>query len=220
MIKGLNNLTNIVASQSPLMSPANACTTVPLVHTQTQTPCNGNILEPKEVEDVLAKLKTTTNASSASEMTKVRVEEKTSTLKDGSLKKRLFSQTIAGKNCRLFSEIEPFHNVHFDGMKTSVEIPKWLPMLFRPPPTMVIDDVQSQIAAYIFGTNKHDEFNCKEVIVTTTMKTVGDRQTLKTLMPKGLVDQEVINLVASMLTVEERSICMNASSWYLLTTVA
>ncbi|TKY65826.1 Ulp1 protease family, carboxy-terminal domain protein [Spatholobus suberectus] len=60
----------------------------------------------------------------------------------------------------------------------------------------------------------------KEIIVTTTEKTISDRDTLRTLLPKGLVDQEVLNLLANMLTAEERSISQLAGFWFLPTTVA
>ncbi|TKY64269.1 hypothetical protein E2542_SST14162 [Spatholobus suberectus] len=122
IINGLNKLTNIFASQSPFMTPVNTHTTIPLVQSQAQTPHESSIAKPTEAEDILAKLKTNANASSASKKTKIEGKKKNCSLKDETLKKR------------------------------------------------------------------------KEVIVTTTTKTFGDRQTLKTLLPRGLVDQQALFL--------------------------
>ncbi|TKY52868.1 Ulp1 protease family, carboxy-terminal domain protein [Spatholobus suberectus] len=136
------------------------------------------------------------------------------------LKKKLFSHTIVGNSYGFLVDLEPLHNAKYDGMKTSVEIPKWIPMTFRPPPGMVLDDIQYMVAAYIFGSNKDDDINVKEIIVTTSLNTVGDRNTLNSLLPRASIDQEVLNLLACMLTFEERSLSTYCGHWYLPTTVA
>ncbi|TKY61369.1 Ulp1 protease family, carboxy-terminal domain protein [Spatholobus suberectus] len=222
IINGLNNLTNIVASQSTMFSPASTLNTMSLMHNQSQTPRDSTVIKPSKTDEILAKLKSTINGSSSSKKKKVDKNKKISPLMDDTLRKKLFSHTISGKSCGMLAEMEPLHNVAYDGMKTSVDIPKWIPILFRPPPCIVLDDVQAVVVAYIFGSNKDDDINGKEVIMTTTT-TYADRNTLKTLMPKGLVDQEVLNVLVSILTCQERSIGVNAgdaSFWYMPTLIA
>ncbi|TKY63409.1 Ulp1 protease family, carboxy-terminal domain protein [Spatholobus suberectus] len=166
IIKGLSNLTKIVETQSPLVSHNNTCSIFPDVLTQTET--SGQCLMAK--------------------MTKTKDVTKT---EDILAKLATKANTSSGKSSALFADLEPLHNGKYDGMKTGVDIPKWIPMSFTPLPNMILDQVQAIIAAYLFGTNKDNEMNGKEIIVTTTEKTVGDKDTLRTLLPKGLVDQEV-----------------------------
>ncbi|KAL2326340.1 hypothetical protein Fmac_025398 [Flemingia macrophylla] len=73
---------------------------------------------------------------------------------------------------------------------------KWIPMVFNVPKTMVLDDVQSLVAAYIYGVNKDTLQHRKEVLIKAggEKQIFGDRRTLKTLVPKGLVDQEAVFL--------------------------
>ncbi|KAL2344788.1 hypothetical protein Fmac_006073 [Flemingia macrophylla] len=71
---------------------------------------------------------------------------------------------------------------------------QWIPMVFNVPKTMVLDDVQSLVAAYIYGVNKDTMQHGKEVLIKAggDIQIFEDRRTLKILVPRGLVDQEVI----------------------------
>ncbi|KAL2332984.1 hypothetical protein Fmac_014197 [Flemingia macrophylla] len=134
-------------------------------------------------------------------------------------KRKLFSLTIAGRDCTLGHFFDPLHSTDYDGLNESVSIPKWIPMIFTVPVAMVLDDLQSLVAAYIFGVNKdtiqHGGVNQDSV----GRKSIsGDRITLKTLVPNQMVDQEVLNLLATMLTDKTRRNAGFIDNWYLPTT--
>ncbi|KAJ1421252.1 Ulp1 protease family, C-terminal catalytic domain [Sesbania bispinosa] len=78
-------------------------------------------------------------------------------------------------------------------------IPDWMPVMFKPPPQMFLRNNEEEVAAYIFmGSNIFDN---QEILVSTdTGKMVGDRRTLKTIMPTRYLSNEVISLVACKLT--------------------
>ncbi|KAL2323508.1 hypothetical protein Fmac_027887 [Flemingia macrophylla] len=58
---------------------------------------------------------------------------------------------------------------------------------------MVLDDVQSLVVAYIYGVNKDTMQYGKEVLIKAggDKQIFGDRRTLKTLVPRSLIDQEI-----------------------------
>ncbi|KAJ1380994.1 hypothetical protein SESBI_45530 [Sesbania bispinosa] len=47
-------------------------------------------------------------------------------------------------------------NRKFDGRTEGVCIPWWMPVLFRPPTEMILDEIEAHVTAYIFGL-KYDE---------------------------------------------------------------
>ncbi|KAJ1377210.1 Ulp1 protease family, C-terminal catalytic domain [Sesbania bispinosa] len=74
---------------------------------------------------------------------------------------------------------------------SETKIPKWMPLLFRPPSTMSLCDTEAEIAPYIFMAS--DKLSSKEILVKSLDGlAVGDRQTLMTLMPTSYVCNEVI----------------------------
>ncbi|KAJ1430919.1 hypothetical protein SESBI_07512 [Sesbania bispinosa] len=78
------------------------------------------------------------------------------------------------------------------------KIPKWMPVLFRPPSTMTLSDTEAEIATYIFmGAD------------------ILSRQTLMTLRLTSYVCTEVIMMVVCLLTHYKNLLCDYASCWFL-----
>ncbi|KAJ1427951.1 Ulp1 protease family, C-terminal catalytic domain [Sesbania bispinosa] len=97
---------------------------------------------------------------------------------------------------------------------SETKIPKWMPLLFRPPSTMSLSDTEAEIAAYIFMAS--DILSSKEILVISLDGlAVGDRQTLMTLMPTSYVCNEVIMMVVCLLTHYKNMLCDYASCWFL-----
>ncbi|TKY63983.1 Carboxy-terminal domain protein [Spatholobus suberectus] len=83
---------------------------------------------------------------------------------------------------------------------------------------MILDDIDAAIAAYIFMTDEENHYG-GEILIKSNSFT-GDRKTLKTLMPKGWMDQEVLNLLACKLTNVEKFLSTEPTTWFLPTTFA
>ncbi|KAH1232794.1 hypothetical protein GmHk_09G025369 [Glycine max] len=73
-------------------------------------------------------------------------------------------------------------------------------MPFNHPYGMILDEIQALVAAYIFGVNKDNSIDGDKKIVSTTYSINANRQTLRKLMLKGLLDQEILSLVHFHLT--------------------
>ncbi|KEH36757.1 Ulp1 protease family, carboxy-terminal domain protein [Medicago truncatula] len=82
-----------------------------------------------------------------------------------------------------------------EGYDAPFEIPSWMPFTFRPPPAMKLNEICAYIAAYVFMPDAY--LNGEEELIRSTKEVSGYRKTLKSLMPRIFVDQEVINLVVS-----------------------
>ncbi|RYR70164.1 hypothetical protein Ahy_A03g016673 [Arachis hypogaea] len=82
-----------------------------------------------------------------------------------------------------------------------VEAPFWLPVLFAPPTTMKLDDTEIMVATYIFGTNKDNEFG----------------RFFFNLIPKGWIDQTLLDVYAHMLNDEEKTTSGVLRHWYMPT---
>ncbi|KAJ1387652.1 Papain-like cysteine peptidase superfamily [Sesbania bispinosa] len=94
------------------------------------------------------------------------------------------------------------------------KIPKWMPVLFRPPSTMTLSDTEAEIAAYIFMGA--DILSSKEnLVISLDGLAIGDRQTLMTLRPTSYVCTEVIMMVVCLLTHYKNLLCDYASCWFL-----
>ncbi|MCI04093.1 Ulp1 protease family carboxy-terminal domain protein, partial [Trifolium medium] len=65
----------------------------------------------------------------------------------------------------------------------------WMPMTFRPTETMNLNDLCAYTATYIFKPDP-EQLLGDEVLIKTTSNVFGDRQALKSLMPRRLVDQQ------------------------------
>ncbi|MED6207629.1 hypothetical protein PIB30_037500 [Stylosanthes scabra] len=81
------------------------------------------------------------------------------------------------------------------------EWPSWIPCQFKPPDYMNLDDTDFALA---YGFASSDE------LLVRTNKFLGTRTNLESLIPK----EWVLDLVATMLTLEEREIGSQAH-WYL-----
>ncbi|XLV01435.1 hypothetical protein S245_015772, partial [Arachis hypogaea] len=77
----------------------------------------------------------------------------------------------------------------------------WIPILFKPPAYMDLDDLDIKMATYVFAPNKRSD----EVLATTN-KFSGTRDNFKSLIPKEWVHGDVLDLVATMLTMQEKEI--------------
>ncbi|KAL2319469.1 hypothetical protein Fmac_028438 [Flemingia macrophylla] len=179
MMQSLANLANIVPTQSPMgrsQSHADSRVTQENIGVKTNRIC----LSPFQVTKKKNNQKRDKKTQKDSDNKK--------------LKRKLFTVTVGGKDCPLRAVLEPLHGTKYDGLNESVAIPQWIPMVFNVPFTMVLDDVQSLVAAYIFGVNKDTLQHGKEVLIKAggDKQIFGDRRTLKSLVPRGLVDQEVI----------------------------
>ncbi|XLU19821.1 hypothetical protein S245_055887, partial [Arachis hypogaea] len=74
----------------------------------------------------------------------------------------------------------------------------WIPILFKPPAYMDLDDLDIKMATYV------DE------VLATTNKFSGTHENFKSLIPK----ERVLDLVATMLTMQEKEMeCQ--TNWYL-----
>ncbi|KAG5076814.1 hypothetical protein JHK82_055509 [Glycine max] len=63
-------------------------------------------------------------------------------------------------------------------------------MSFNPHQGMILNEIQAMVAPYMFGANKDNSIDGEEQIVRTAYSISANRQTLRTLMPNGLLDQE------------------------------
>ncbi|KAJ1400923.1 hypothetical protein SESBI_29222 [Sesbania bispinosa] len=90
----------------------------------------------------------------------------------------------------------------------------WMPVLFRPPSTMRLSDMEAEIASYIFMGA--DILSSKEnLVISLDGLEIGDRQTLMTLRPTSYVCTEVIMMVVCLLTHYKNLLCDYASCWFL-----
>ncbi|KAJ1429943.1 Ulp1 protease family, C-terminal catalytic domain [Sesbania bispinosa] len=114
---------------------------------------------------------------------------------------------------------EPIHCSKYEGRKTGIVTPEWVCVLFKPPPYLVLDEIEACMAAYIFGCNKHTKVMRKEVLIKSSWG-YGERRHLKSLMPRSLLEQEVLNHLAAQLTNIERLTSKYTTCWFLPTTVS
>ncbi|CAH9136922.1 unnamed protein product, partial [Cuscuta epithymum] len=141
----------------------NTLTASPPALTQSYTPRQSIISKP--TDEIVSNLKRKIYGS-AVEKVDVEVIEHVLQMKK-SLKKSPFSSlSISGQSCLELGEMEPFSDgSNVDGMKTSMGIPKWIPLCFTPPDDMVFDEVNAFLVAYLFGLNKCAEEDEEEIIV-------------------------------------------------------
>ncbi|KAJ1422262.1 hypothetical protein SESBI_13083 [Sesbania bispinosa] len=96
-------------------------------------------------------------------------------------------------------------------------VPSWLETLFNPVFQVILTDDEVAVASYIFGNS--DELKGNEVIVTPDVQYChGTRDLLRQLKPGLMIDGDVLNLVASLLTHNERSVTDKPIYWFLPTT--
>ncbi|KAJ1380627.1 Ulp1 protease family, C-terminal catalytic domain [Sesbania bispinosa] len=118
--------------------------------------------------------------------------EKEKNLKHGSTtKKNLFSKPNQDNNTSYYMNLQPFHSGKFDGRTEGVRIPWWMPVLFKPPTEMILDEIEAHVATYIFGLKYDEDLDYEyEVLVTSRVGIFGERCRVKTLMPRQRLHQD------------------------------
>ncbi|XP_057445604.1 uncharacterized protein LOC130737778 [Lotus japonicus] len=117
----------------------------------------------------------------------------------------------------LYSTHEPVYGINI-GLKGGVKIPEWFPVIYRPPENIILNQVEAAVGAYIYADSNYTGLKGSEVLVRTTDKKFSvDRKGLKTLQPMAWVDQDVLNVVVSMLTKQDRCLGDKELPWYLPT---
>ncbi|KAJ1413017.1 Ulp1 protease family, C-terminal catalytic domain [Sesbania bispinosa] len=95
-----------------------------------------------------------------------------------------------------------------------VIIPKWMPLLFRPPPDMELSETEAELAVYIF-MNSH-VLDGKEILVLSLDGlALGDRKTLRTILPTSNISNQFMMMVVCMLTHYKNLLCEYATCWFL-----
>ncbi|KAJ1377621.1 Ulp1 protease family, carboxy-terminal domain protein, partial [Sesbania bispinosa] len=140
-------------------------------------------LQPTETPNTV-KIPLTSNSTKTAENEK--------NLKYGSTsKKNLFSKPNQDNNTSYYMNLQPLHSGKYDGRTEGVRIPWWMPVLFRPPSDMILDEIEAHVAAYLFGLKYDDDLDYEyEVMVTSQVGIFGERCRLKTLMPRQRLHQD------------------------------
>ncbi|KAJ1377212.1 Ulp1 protease family, C-terminal catalytic domain [Sesbania bispinosa] len=141
--------------------------------------------------------------------------EKANEFVQGSTSKNLFSVPNNDKTGSYYMNLQPLHSAQYDGRTTGIRIPWWMPVMFRPPNEMILDEIEASVAAYIFGLKYEDLEYEFEILVSSCLGAFGERYRLKSLMPKQQLHQDVLNLVVSMLTVNARASSVYSICWFL-----
>ncbi|PNX79742.1 hypothetical protein L195_g035730, partial [Trifolium pratense] len=147
------------------------------------------------------------------------IKEWTRVLEDNQykkIKKNLFCQPEEEDDNDFHINYHPSTPMGYEFFDTGVPIPEWMPVTFRPPPKMNLDDICSYTIAYVFMRDDEQK-NGDEVLVESTSGVYGDRKAIKSLMPRSTVDQEIINLVVARSNWLVESLGKNKSVWYLPT---
>ncbi|KAJ1392529.1 Ulp1 protease family, C-terminal catalytic domain [Sesbania bispinosa] len=169
-------------------------------------------LQPTETPNTI-KIPLTSNKSNST-----KTSEKGKNLKHGSTSKKLFSKPNEDNNTSYYMNLQPLHSAKYDGRTEGVRIPWWMPVLFRPPSEMVLDEIEAYVAAYIFGLKYDDDLKYEfEILVTSRLGIFGERCRVKTLMPKQQLHQDVLNLVVAMVTDHARANYAYSICWFLPT---
>ncbi|KAJ1396597.1 Ulp1 protease family, C-terminal catalytic domain [Sesbania bispinosa] len=216
--KVVTTLTQIIVTNPPMITHIGTHGGVPYVFNPFQTPLNTSPANQIQTEMIMSKLKPSgqTLFRSVNYKEGINKAQEQGSMTDPPIRK-LFTPLEGVNNAGFYFNYQSLQSIKHDGRKLGVQIPNWAPMLFSPPKDMLLDDIDAAVAAYIFGVNKEDKKNGNEILIETKYGK-GDRNLLKTLMPKGLVDQEVLNFLACMLTHQDRVICKNTICWFLPTT--
>ncbi|CAJ2643718.1 unnamed protein product [Trifolium pratense] len=112
------------------------------------------------------------------------------------IRKNLFCRPDEEDDSDFYLNYHPAASIGYEGLDINFHIPSWMPMTFKPTAAMNLNDLCAYTAAYIFKADPEQLFG-DEVLVRTTSGVIGDRQALKSLMPRYPVDQQIINLVVA-----------------------
>ncbi|PNX99568.1 Ulp1 protease family carboxy-terminal domain protein, partial [Trifolium pratense] len=113
----------------------------------------------------------------------------------------------------------PAGPVGYEGVSQEFQIPRWMPIAFRPSEEINLSDLCAYTATYIFKLDP-EQLLGDEVLVQSTTNVIGDRKSLKSLMPKCHVDEKVINLVVARQNWLIDTIGKMKSIWYMPTEFA
>ncbi|KAJ1414969.1 hypothetical protein SESBI_18481 [Sesbania bispinosa] len=94
-----------------------------------------------------------------------------------------------------------------------------MPVVFKPPKCMLIDEMDAKIAAYIFAADYVTSLPGDEVLIKSKW-TMGKRSSLKTLMPTRHLHHDVLNMLVCKLTEEEQILDTTSTAWFLPTMFA
>ncbi|KAJ1375735.1 Ulp1 protease family, C-terminal catalytic domain [Sesbania bispinosa] len=193
---------------------------LPLLLTTCLTPKNSSVQRNIDADSILASLSNTSER-----FTKSAPSMATGTshgpqhLHDLNLVRNLFTEMDERDNGDHYINKKPIPSFNNDPIKRGLKIPFWMQLSFKPPIDMDLDDLEIVTAAYIFHIDLAGGSNGDEVLIRCKWG-VGDRKSLRTLIPATWIDQEVLNLLASKLTHFESKIATNNSAWFLPTTFA
>ncbi|KAJ1378286.1 hypothetical protein SESBI_47996 [Sesbania bispinosa] len=98
-------------------------------------------------------------------------------------------------------------------------IPMWMPVVFRPPRSMIVNELEAKLAAFIFSREDIEDLPGDELLVRSKW-IVGDRAMLKTFMPTKHLHPNVIGMIVSRLTYNEQLLTSDSISWFLPTKFA
>ncbi|KAJ1432555.1 Ulp1 protease family, carboxy-terminal domain protein [Sesbania bispinosa] len=111
-------------------------------------------------------------------------------LNEPSSVRSLFSDTKEGSSSGYFINYQPLHAQNMmEEQQDSLFQSSWAPMLFNPPPGMILDEIDASVIAYIYRANKDNIVDGREILIQLG-KDQANRAILKSLMPRRLVDQE------------------------------
>ncbi|XP_039686369.1 uncharacterized protein [Medicago truncatula] len=159
-----------------------------------------------------------TNSAPPHVKTKSEGKRKMANLELNRVRKNLFCKPEEEDDNDFFLNYHPGNPVGYEGDDVAFEIPTWMPITFRPPPAMNLNDICAYIVAYVFMPA--EDLNGEEELIRSTKDVSGYRKTLKSLMPRSFVDQEVINLVVSRQNWVMNSLSKTKGVWYLPTSFA
>ncbi|KAL4276634.1 hypothetical protein AHAS_Ahas20G0226800 [Arachis hypogaea] len=120
------------------------------------------------------------------------------------------SASTEGSDVRQTEHESPFAYHTHPAFHVAFEMPQCLKLAFRPPEGMHFQGSEFTMAAYIFSKNLDE----REILVADE-HAQGVRRTLWSLRPEHQVVDDVINMVASMLSFDNMS-----SKWFFPTTFA
>ncbi|XLU71889.1 hypothetical protein S245_030942, partial [Arachis hypogaea] len=93
----------------------------------------------------------------------------------------------------------------------------WLSILFRPPPWMTLAHTETLVATYVYGI-ANDTKTHRDEILAKSSQFSAKISSFKTLCPGNRIDENVLNVLASMLTYDERSVSELHMNWYMPST--
>ncbi|KAJ1439026.1 Ulp1 protease family, carboxy-terminal domain protein [Sesbania bispinosa] len=217
---GMNNLTNMIATASPVMVGHNAVG-VPIIVNNIGTPRKSAVSEKNDTDTIMAKLGSSSEQQTNSQpYMDDKVEQgKGNGNQEFYLGRRLFSNVNDGNTSTYFINNQPLNTHRYDGRTGGVEIPFWYPVNYRVPTDMILDELEASVAAYIFWVNNEDLDHGNEELINSSWG-IGKRHTLSCLMLGGRVNSEVLNHLVTKLTTIQDNLSSYFSAWFFPTTFA